>query len=504
LKLRKLLVLLLVVAFALTSVIGIVSGFAASKLPAVKLTWYVIGTPQKDWDLINKKVNEYIKPKLNAEIQMTMFDWGTYDQKMQTKIAAGEPFDICFTAVWTNNYRTNVAKGAFLPLNKPGKDYLSKYAPKTKKLLGDSFINGASINGVLYAIPANKEKVHNWGFIVRKDLIEKYKLQDMLKKVKKIEDLEPYLKIIKQKEPNIYAFGAYSGESPRLLLDWDKISDDDVPVSLYPNNNSTKVVFELNEPVTKNLFNTVRKYYQAGYIRKDAASVTDWMSDLKAGKVFLITQSLKPGKDAEMSISTGYPWVQIDITPPVMSTRECIGSMQAINAKSKNPERALMFLELFNTDKYLNNLINFGIEGQHYVFKDKAKGIIKPGPKAADYSPALGWMFGNQFINYIYENEDPNKWKNFEEYNKKGLPLLSLGFNFDETKVKTQVAACKNVWAQYIPMLETGSVDPDKYVPMAIQKFKQAGVDAIVKEAQAQYDKFLKETGRKKETRRRA
>ena len=499
-KLKKFFVVMLVVAFVLTSVIGVVTGLGASssKLPYVKLTWYVIGTPQKDWDLINQKVNEYIKPKLNAEIKMTMFDWGEYNDKLQTKIAAGEPFDICFTAIWTNNYRTNVAKGAFLPLNKPGKDLLSKYAPKTKKLLGDDFIKGASINGILYAIPANKEKAHNWGFIVRMDLVKKYKLDDMFKKVKKLEDLEPYLKIIKQKEPGIYPLGAYAGESPRFLLDWDKVVDDDVPVSLYPNNKSTKIINELEQPNTKALFKTVRKYYLAGYIRKDAASVTDWMSDLKAGKVFVMPQSLKPGKDAEMSISTGYQWKQIDITPPVMSTRECIGSMQAINAKSKNPERALMFLELFNTDKYLNNLVNFGIEGQHYVFKDKAKGIIAPGPKAKDYSPGLGWMFGNQFINYIYENEDPNKWKNFEEYNKKALPLLSLGFNFDDSKVKTQVAACKSVWKQYIPMLETGSVDPDKYIPQAIEKFKRAGVDIIIKEAQKQYDDFLKKTGRKK------
>jgi len=54
-------------------------------------------------------------------------------------------------------------------------------------------LSGASINGILYAIPANKEKAHNWGFIVRMDLVKKYKLDDMFKKVKKLEDLEPYL-----------------------------------------------------------------------------------------------------------------------------------------------------------------------------------------------------------------------------------------------------------------------------------------------------------------------
>lgn len=471
--------------------IGIVSAQSStSKLPQVNLTWYFIGTPQKDIDKVNEKVNEYIKPKLNATIKLVCFDWGSYNDKMTAKIAAGEAFDICFTAVWTNNYRNNVAKGAFLPLNAKDKDYLSKYMPKTKKLLGDSFIQGASINGILYAIPANKEKAHNWGFIIRKDLVEKYKFD--ITKVKKLEDLEPMLKVIKEKEPGIYPLEAVAGESPRFLLDWDKMVDDDVPVSLYPNNNSTKVVNELAEPVTKNLFKVVRKYYLAGYIRKDAATVTDFTTDENAGKIFCATKSLKPGKADEMTISSGKPWLQIDITPPVMSTRECIGSMQAINRKSKNPERAMMFLELFNTDKYLNNLINFGIEGVHYNFKDKAKGIITKGPEADAYSPMTGWMFGNQFINYLYDNENPKKWQLFEEYNNKALALQSLGFNFNGDKLKNEIAACKSVWKQYIPLLETGTVDPDKYIPTAIQKFKAAGIDKIIAEVQKQYDAFLK------------
>lgn len=48
-NLKKFFVVMLVVTFVLTSVIGIVTGFGASssKLPYVKLTWYVIGTPQK-------------------------------------------------------------------------------------------------------------------------------------------------------------------------------------------------------------------------------------------------------------------------------------------------------------------------------------------------------------------------------------------------------------------------------------------------------------------------
>ena len=59
--------------------------------------------------------------------------------------------------------------------------------------------------------------------------------------------------------------------------------------------------------------------------------------------------------------------------------------MQAISRTSKNPEIAMKFLEMFNTDKYLNNLINFGIEGTHYV--KVADNVIKAGPQNDQYNP---------------------------------------------------------------------------------------------------------------------
>ncbi len=450
-----------------------------------EIVWYFIGNgPQEDVAKVEAEVNKYIQSKgLPATVKLVCFDWGTYDQRMNTIIASGETFDICFTAVWTNNYRNNVARGAFLPLN----DLIQKHAPKTAELIGADFLAGSAVDGVNYAIPANKEKAHNWGFIVRKDLVEKHNLP--LDSVKTLEDLEPLLKVIKAKEPGVHGLEACVGESPRLLLDWDKLIDDDVPVSLYPDNRSDKVVFELEAPETMELFRTMRKYYQAGYIRKDAAAVTDFLADEKAGVIFAATKSLKPGKADEMSNATGRPWVQVEITPPVMSNRETTGSLQAISRTSKHPELAMRFLEMFNTDKYLNNLINFGIEGVHYVKVNE--NMIKPGPDVAKYNPQTGWMFGNQFINFLYENEDPRKWEKFVEYNAKAIPLKSLGFTFNPEPVKTEIATCKSVWDEFMPSLETGTVDPDKVVPQAIAKYKAIGIDKIVAEVQRQYDAWL-------------
>jgi putative aldouronate transport system substrate-binding protein len=37
----------------------------------------------------------------------------------------------------------------------------------------------------------------------------------------------------------------------------------------------------------------------------------------------------------------------------------------------------------------------------------------------------------------------------------------------------------------------TGSVDPEEYLPKAIEKFKEAGIDTIIAEAQKQLNEWL-------------
>ncbi len=491
---KKFICILMVLLLSISLITGCTTNTGGTEAPEgeeskaldfVDLTWYVIGNGQQDdVEKIEAKANEYLEAKgINARLNLHCYDWGSYDQKMRTSIAAREEFDICFTSSWTNNYQQQAVKGAFIPLN----DLMEEYAPKTKAQLGEDFLKGSQIDGINYAIPANKEKAHQWGFIIRKDLADKYSLD--ISKIKKLEDLEPYLQTIKENEPNIYALEALNGESPFKLLDFDRIGDDKYPGVVWNDSSDMKVFNEFEAPETKALFKTMHEFYNKGYIRQDAGTVTDFNADLTAGKIFVSTKSLKPGKDAEMSISTGYEWVQVEITPPIISNRDTSGSMQAISQTSKNPERALMVLELFNTDQYFNNLINFGIEDIHY--KKISDNQIVPGPENEKYNPGTPWMFGNQFINYLWENEDPEKWDKFRDFNDKASTTKTLGFIFDPSKVKNEIAACNNVWDQYVPALETGTVDPEEYLPMAINAFKEAGSDRIIAEKQRQLDEWL-------------
>ncbi|MDP4177491.1 MAG: ABC transporter substrate-binding protein [Bacillota bacterium] len=492
---KKLVSMALLVSLAITSLVGCgPSTTSETKTPTkvdtskeVALQWYFIGNgQQKDTEAVQTELNTYLKKKINATVTLNCFDFGSYDNKMKTKIAAGDKFDICFTSNWANSYTDNVARKAFVDLT----DLLPTYAPKTKDLLGADFLKGSAIDGKNYAIPCNKEKAHQYGILYNSDLVKKYNLD--IKSVKTIDQLEPLLKTIKDKEPGVYGLEATASDAPTQLLDWDTIGGDKLPGVLTNDSTDMKVFDQFSKPEEKTFLETIHKYYQAGYIRKDAASVTDMTADENGKKIFAMVKSLKPGKDAEMTLSSKVPWTQVEMTTPYISNRETTGSMMAISSTSDNKERALMLLELVNTDSYVNNLINFGIENKHYVKDGTSGNIIKAGPNNADYNPQIQWVFGNQFLNYLYNTEDPQKWDKFKQFNSSAKPTKTLGFTFDPSNVSTEVAAIATVWDKYNPGLQTGTSDPDTTIPKFETDLKAAGLDKVIAEKQTQLDKWAK------------
>jgi putative aldouronate transport system substrate-binding protein len=234
----------------------------------------------------------------------------------------------------------------------------------------------------------------------------------------------------------------------------------------------------------------MRSWYNKGYIHQDADTMQSQQDLMRSGRFFAASQSLKPGKDAEISASTGYDWVQVDITRPVMSNREATGAMLAIPVKSANPERAFRFIELLYTDKELINLLKFGIEDVHYR-KVTENMIQLSDPSHSGYNPGYTWAFGDQFKDYIMDNEDPLKWDRFILYNNRGLVLNSLGFVFDKTNVEAQTSACKNVVQAYYRQLFCGSTDVEPTVRQFEKELKAAGVGDLIAEMQKQYDAWL-------------
>jgi putative aldouronate transport system substrate-binding protein len=460
------------------------AGSPTGSLKPYALTFYYPGTAQPDQKKVQDKINEYLQSKINATIELKPIDWGAWGDKMNLMIASGEPADLIFTASW-NGYSTNVAKGAFLPLD----DLLKQNGQDILNTLDPQFLTGSKINGKNYGVPSNKELAATHGLAVRKDIVDKYNID--LSKVKTLADMAPIFQLVKEKEPKMIPYFMFASENGvNIVNQWDYMGDSSVPGIVLKDQSSTKVINELDLPQTKDRINMIRDWYQKGYINQDAATTKVFPGDqMKAGNVFATGQTLKPGKDAELTVSTGLPWVQIELTDPTISTGDTTGSMLAISRTSKDPARAMMFINLLHSDKYLNNLLNFGIEGVHY--DKKSDNVIDTTKGAKTYNVGSSWMFGNQFLNYLLPNEDPQKWEKFKAFNKSGKASPALGFTFDSGPVKSEIAAVVNVNSEFMGALYTGSVDPNQTLPKYTAKLKEAGVDKIIAEKQKQLDAFL-------------
>jgi len=168
-----------------------------TELPPVTITYTYPGNVFKDVGLVAEALSAIAKQKINATIELRPIDWGSYDEKMKLAAAAGEECDIVFVAPWINNFIQNVANGNIIPLD----DLLPKYAPGLWKSIPESSWNAARVGGKIYGVLNQQIWVKPFGFFVRKDLADKYGLD--VNSINKYEDLEPFLKAVKEGEPDV-------------------------------------------------------------------------------------------------------------------------------------------------------------------------------------------------------------------------------------------------------------------------------------------------------------
>lgn len=447
---------------------------SAAPEETINLVWYTIGTPPKDLKKVNDAVNDYIKPKINATVEMKMLDWGDYSQKMQIIIASGEPYDIAFTSSWANDYFGNAKKGAFYELD----GLLDAQGKGAKEALNPAFLEGTKVNGHNYGLPTNKELPQQRVFRFNKTLVDKYGLD--ISKVKTIQDLEPLLKTVKEKEPGLNPIPGKIAEYLPFDLPFSDLPFIGVPLDTT----DYKLINVWDTPEAMSYLETVHKYYQAGYFPKDVATQTDAGDYFKTGKWLVDVADAQPYADNLWSNDAGYGVVSVPMQEPITFNWSVAGSLQAINAKSKHPEKAMEFLNLLYTDADLINLIDFGIEGVHYK---------KTGEQSKDAIPDSGYGFpafstGNLMLTYLNTNDPADKWEKFKAFNDSATSAPLLGFQADTSAITTEIANLKNAKDSIYNALFSGTIDPKENLPKVDQKLKDSGLDKVMTELQKQVD----------------
>lgn len=465
----------------------------SSDLPEVELTFIypVAANPGPDQKLVNDEINKYLKEKINATVNLKPLTFDEYEPKLNAMLAANENFDIAWSSKgWLGNYQPYIDKGAYLEITD---NMISTYAPEARANIPDKFWpDMKAADGKVYGFPIYQIAAKQKSLVIQKRFVDKYNLD--LSSIQSYKDIEPFLKTIKENEQDIVPLGL-AQNSNGLFVDRNAVAPDGAAVSYRKDDPSyTMITFIESLEAKKEYFQTMRSWYQAGYINKDAPVLQN-INDLKGkGKVAVALEfTSKPGGEiGEKAINGGNDVVYVPISDSYFTG--ITSAMHVISKSSKNPERALMLLNLLNTDKYLYNLICNGIEGKHY---NKIDDIFIEPIENSGYAPNGDWVFGNQFNAYLKPGQTPDTWEKTIELNNNAIVPASNGFSFNEENVKAEGANINAVRNEYSTALETGAVNPDKILPEYINKLKASGIEKYDAEVNAQWEAFLMSKGLK-------
>ena len=477
--------------------------------PVTLRIWFHGSTVTPDAsEKVMEEVNKYLADKINVTLEPIWGTWGDFDQATTTALAGGDEVDIYFTCNWSaNEYNKYARDGYWVKLD----DMLDEYAPELKAAIPQGIWDCAVTNGYdgmgIYGVPALKDTATQNCWDVNGTLLAELgydvdavceagldyysdEFEEMLQKAKDAKGADFYPLLI---EPVVLE---------RMVTHSSIITGDLNNANMlsyfydaeHPSNDigSTIVSKYESEEFAKFAARTY-EFSQKGFISpscQSTATANDYrVATQTSGEYLFGTQSYAFGCELDYSKARG---IDVRMVPETAAYMDCTsgqGAMMAVSVTSKNPERALMFLNLLNTDPALMTMMNYGLEGFTYTANDDGT-ITFIDDARATYSPWTNGM-GNIRILPPTDAQGADFWERFSAYYDAAETLPYGGFIFDASEVETEGAALANVFAEYAFNLMSGAVDPDEVLPEFQAKLKEAGIDELVAAAQAQMEAYL-------------
>lgn len=472
----------------------------------VKVKFVVLGDKPTNGRLeeVLGKVNEKLKEKVNAELEIQYVVWADWQTQYNLLLASGDSsIDLITTATdWLDAW-PNVKKGSFLPLTE---DMLKTYAPKTWSSVSPEHWNQCKYNDKIYLIPEdNYTQYTNHGMFYRGDWAKAAGLGQ----INNFTDLGKYFQYVKDNKKDCIPWDA-SGTAANgnalasgyINSNTKNIGIDGIPIGLSAlfYGKSKDDPYTLACPYMEgNTFEDfavmMQQWAKAGYWREDVLNYDGNSRDLMyAGQsgadqhhsqtYYTSTRPImdkkQPGSDLQM-----FPFSE----PSKNLTKVVIthGAL-ALGANSKNPERALMVYDLLRNDKDIYRLYNYGIEGKDYLVTADNKLARPEGFDAA--KDGLGtnfWCGRNDSLELTDSTWYAGRDDMIKNYNSYAIEYPYGQFIFDNSKVTSEIAAMADVCAKYVPKIAFGKVDDPKATVTAFrEELKAAGYQKVFDEIQSQ------------------
>ncbi len=435
----------------------------------VHLKWVIAGdTIPEGHDKVMEEVNKYLKEKINATLEMQFIQPGDYKTKTQMMMASQETdWDLMFTSNWQNPYEDAALKGGYYDI----KDLLQSETPDLYKFFPESYWDALTMNdGGIYAVPMNQVMYQQKGLYFKKELVDKYNLEEAIMAADSLEDLSPVYETVAENEPDVQALIT---SIPTQFE--ESVTEIAAGISIAQGT----VVEDCRDEDLLPAYKIMRDWYVKKILPQDVNF--DATTYLQMGKVFSRYNRQLPGVNAKHRISYDWDVINKPTTGITLRRADVQGALTAINRMSKNPARALKLLELMSTDQYLFNLMAYGIEGVNYT---KEGNRITPTENSYYVQE---FRIGNQFLAYLMPGYEDGVWEETDRMNREAPVDESIGFIFDRTPVETEITNVQSV-TEYSDSLNGGRAeDVEGTYKMHLEKRELAGSQKLKEEVERQY-----------------
>ncbi len=449
------------------------------------------GFDDPDLLMVQDAVNAITVPEIGVEVQFMTTPISDQATKLGLLISGGEQIDLVCAGLLSTPANF-VSQGLLQPI--------TEYVEASDALmeLAGPDIEACKVNGEIYAYPGATANAGKTAYYYDTALAEEYNI-DIPEKLETREDWEALFSQIKDSGMEQYAISMGDGVAAEdLWATFDSLGERSYlsyGVVMDPFNGTTVENYYATDKY-RELSEMHHDWFEKGYCVPDSISNGYTTFDsMTQGQIFgFVSQESTGMSKAYWSGTTGKTLGAIPTADMLTVSSAIVNFCWGVSSSCERPDKVVDFLELLYTNTDLANLMNYGIEGTHYVTEEGSKVIHYPeGVDASNcgYGSFVG-TFGDTLSIYQKEpltDEDVADFANYKTSSENASKFI--GYTFDPSEVSTAVTAVTAVIGQYAPALNCGIVDPEEMIPEFLDALDAAGMQSIIDANQAQLDAYL-------------
>ncbi len=509
-KIISLLIAMVFIVGAFAGCSGSKSSYTDDDSKAVTLKIALPQAIQKDTLEVQEEINRKLESLLpNTKIELMLEE--AMADKWPLWMSTKKEIDIAHSGFVTD-IEDEVRKESYIQLN----DLVDEYAPNIKKLVEDywySYDNSA-INGKLYAIPNIQSHLKETLILrVWNEGAQYFDIDALVKEAYGSDKTTAHFyELITQSMKKAEASGVDCKESINLTLyevakkGYTFIGGSNSNLCYDNLDDKGKIINFYDTEEYKNFCAAMKTWANNGWVSKDVLT-GQWSDKLYAStntryNMDPDTKIIKPLTSDSQDTHKIFDLINPETQVLTTNVGENL-TYYSIPFTSKNPARAMKFLDLINSEegKEINNMLAYGIEGKHYEFVDKENGDIKAfeynGQGGASVSYGIpNWECGNMMLQYSvypYDHNHQNYAKDYYLNRLNGMKKNILyGYTFDIEGIRDDLSSILKNNEEYAPSIYSGIVEnTDKLISELAEKNKAANIDKVISELQAQADKHI-------------